>query len=67
MNDEPLIDQTEAMRILGVSLRQLQRLLAEKKDPLPAYTFTDGGRRKFYASEIRAWIRRRGRAATTEK
>lgn len=58
---EPLISQQEVLRHLGVSLRQLHRLMRERDDngnpqtPLPFHWV--GASRKFYLSEVRAWVR----------
>lgn len=62
---EGLIGQQEAQRLLGVSERQLTRLLKSEDErgnpqvPLPSYVV--GARRKFYASEIREWLKNNGR------
>ena len=58
---EPLISQQELLRMLGISVRQLHRLLKTADDrgnpqvPLPHHIV--GASRKFLASEVRAWLR----------
>jgi len=59
---EPLIDVAEVLRMLDVSERQLYRLIRERDDygrpqtPIPSVKV--GSARKFYASEVRDWVRR---------
>ena len=61
-DDEPLISMAEALRLLDVSSRQFYRLLRpfdeRGKPQVPIPSVKVGAQRKFYASEIKAWLRK---------